>query len=163
MREKSERANPVAQVDDDNSILTGKLIAPIEGRRGGAGSEPTSINKDHHGSLSLRIYRRRPYVQIKAVFTYRLRRHGWEWRPVLHALRFVLVGVENTAPMRHVLRRSPSEETNWRCCEGYALVDSDVAFADTAYNPRSMFELESVLVIRRWREPDATDQVAETR
>src|SRR5690242_11766135 len=134
MGKKSERPYAVAQVDHHHAITMRQLVAPVEWCRSGTGSEAASVNPNHHRSFGIRGLRRRPKVQIEAVFAYWLRRHSRQRRPVLHTLWLILARLEHAAPVRHGLRCLPSQRTHRRCGKWNALVGNYITLAHAAHH-----------------------------
>jgi hypothetical protein len=134
MREEAERAEPVRHAHEDDTLLR-ELRAVVQRDARLSAEESAAVNQTITGSCVAGGFRRRPHVEVQAVFAH-LRRPAEEAREhrVLHARRPELRGVLDARPRLHGLRRLPSQRADGRRRERDALERDDTVGGDTGHS-----------------------------
>src|SRR4029453_4638736 len=119
MGQKSQRADPIVQADDDDAFRC-ELRAVVDSHRARAFVEAAAIDPEHDRQPGARIPRRRPYIEEETVFADRPLRHELfgpgqpRARLVLHTAGAERGRLAHALPPGRGLRRTPADSATRR-------------------------------------------------
>src|ERR1039457_4863122 len=127
MRHEPNRSQAISDTDQHHS-LSSQDLSTVGRNGGGPGVEPATINPDKDRDMSRGGFRRRPDIQIEAVFAHCRSCLTRRRKTALYALRRKFVAFPPPFPTRRGLRSPPTQVADWRCCKGHAAIDGQSLF-----------------------------------
>jgi len=138
MSKKSERPESISDGNDDDAAFC-QAVAPVQRHRCRSVNVTAAVNPHDNRQTLARCLRRRPNIQVQAIFACDRRlfpRHG---NASLHARWRERNSLSRSLPRRHRLRLTPAQLTERWSGERYPQVSSDsilrYAFEITRFDP----------------------------